>query len=539
MRWPGRRSTPGSAGLRRGRRAVRGAVLDRRRRISTAPLSAASSSPIPRRVADLEAIVHPVVRDAILGRIDELAEADAIVVLDLPLLVETGGRERYRPRRRARGRHARVDLAVERRRATAGMTERRGALTDRRPGRPRRTPSGRGLRDHEHGHLEELELMVDGAWRWVDRSGGAPGRYRSAERPRPAQCRSDGPTTDRYGSIMAADPRRSSPTSGGIFARSADGRGSSPRLIALCARALRRHRPGAAHLLHRHRRRRPALPGGILAEAAANAAGVDVSPLHLFPMPNVERPHRPPARTGRRVGGRRKCRQPARTVATPRARRAMRAAWQAGVVLAGVSGGLDLLAPTAGRPTRSARPPRGRRPRLPPLRERGPLRLEEQRRPLFQRPSPRSPAEGYADRRRGRSLLPGNRARRGGDRDPRQGRLRVRRDGIGDRGADRASSTSRVALGHLLSSDLRRRADPGTDRRAGEQHAILPVHRLRGGVLHDERQVEALPLEEQHVADVTGILERRLDRTAHAGGGGRRGSPGGRSPRRGGRGYAR
>ena len=44
----------------------------------------------PEARADLNGIVHPLVRAAIAGRVAELAGTDAVVVLEIPLLVESG-----------------------------------------------------------------------------------------------------------------------------------------------------------------------------------------------------------------------------------------------------------------------------------------------------------------------------------------------------------------------------------------------------------------------------------------------------------------
>lgn len=44
----------------------------------------------PSALADLNAIVHPPVRAAIAGRLAGLAGTDAVVVLEIPLLVESG-----------------------------------------------------------------------------------------------------------------------------------------------------------------------------------------------------------------------------------------------------------------------------------------------------------------------------------------------------------------------------------------------------------------------------------------------------------------
>src|SRR5688500_16268066 len=49
----------------------------------------------PSALGDLNAIVHPAVAAEMGRRLAEHADTDEVVVLDLPLLVETGGRDRY------------------------------------------------------------------------------------------------------------------------------------------------------------------------------------------------------------------------------------------------------------------------------------------------------------------------------------------------------------------------------------------------------------------------------------------------------------
>ncbi|HEX2028891.1 MAG TPA: dephospho-CoA kinase [Nitriliruptorales bacterium] len=49
-----------------------------------------------RARSDLNAIVHPRVRARIAGRVAELHDTDGIVVVDVPLLVETGQADAYR-----------------------------------------------------------------------------------------------------------------------------------------------------------------------------------------------------------------------------------------------------------------------------------------------------------------------------------------------------------------------------------------------------------------------------------------------------------
>jgi dephospho-CoA kinase len=120
----------------------------------------------PEARRDLEAIVHPVVREGTLARIDALSGTDRVLVLDLPLLVESGGRERYRidgvlvvdsP----------IDLAIERVVRDRGLDE-----ADARARIAAQVDPGERLRAADFiimnlGSLDELALMVDGAWNWI------------------------------------------------------------------------------------------------------------------------------------------------------------------------------------------------------------------------------------------------------------------------------------------------------------------------------------------------------------------------------------
>ncbi len=113
----------------------------------------------------LEAIIHPAVRAAIEGELAGL-DAAAIAVLDVALLVETGGRERYE----LDGLlvvDAPEELCVERLVEHRGMSEREawarlGAQADR----------GERLRGADFviinlGSLDELAEMVERAWAWI------------------------------------------------------------------------------------------------------------------------------------------------------------------------------------------------------------------------------------------------------------------------------------------------------------------------------------------------------------------------------------
>lgn len=116
--------------------------------------------------ADLNAIVHPAVVDRMRERVAELAGSDEIVVLDIPLLAEGDGPDRY-------GMTAvlvidiPVDLALERLVEGRGMdrddAERRVAAQATRADRL-------ALADYvivNVGTLDELAAMVDRAWAWM------------------------------------------------------------------------------------------------------------------------------------------------------------------------------------------------------------------------------------------------------------------------------------------------------------------------------------------------------------------------------------
>ena len=115
----------------------------------------------PPALADLNAIVHPAVRAAIDDRLAELAGTDAVVVLEIPLLVESG---------RSYGESQVIvvdcpeDLAIRRLAQTRGMDEddarRRMAAQVSRGERLARADvvvdNGRSLAD--------LERQVDRLW---------------------------------------------------------------------------------------------------------------------------------------------------------------------------------------------------------------------------------------------------------------------------------------------------------------------------------------------------------------------------------------
>jgi len=124
----------------------------------------------PGALRELEAIVHPTVQAAMAERMRELETSD-VVVLELPLFIESGGRERNQvdgvlvvdtP----------VDLAVERVMRDRGILE-----ADARTRIAAQVDPGARLREADfiimnHGTRDELEQMVDGAWEWIGRLVG-------------------------------------------------------------------------------------------------------------------------------------------------------------------------------------------------------------------------------------------------------------------------------------------------------------------------------------------------------------------------------
>jgi dephospho-CoA kinase len=115
---------------------------------------------------DLNAIVHPAVGVLIAERITGLEATDEIVVLDIPLLVEGGARDRFG----VAGIlvvDAPVELAVDRLVGSRGMdradAERRAAA---QASRAQRLESADFVILNV-GTLAELGLMVDRAWAWM------------------------------------------------------------------------------------------------------------------------------------------------------------------------------------------------------------------------------------------------------------------------------------------------------------------------------------------------------------------------------------
>lgn len=119
---------------------------------------------------DLNAIVHPAVGAEMGRRLAEHA-ADDVVILDIPLLVETGGRERY-------GMAAvivvdcPVEVAVRRLVEQRGMDEADArARVAAQATREERLAAADFVVDNR-GSLDALHSEVDRCWAWVESLGG-------------------------------------------------------------------------------------------------------------------------------------------------------------------------------------------------------------------------------------------------------------------------------------------------------------------------------------------------------------------------------
>ena len=115
-------------------------------------------------LADLNAIVHPAVGDEIARRLAAAAETDDVVVLDVPLLVESG----------------RDDLAglivvdVDPEVAVARLVAHRGfdeadarARVARQASRSERLARADVVVDN-HGTLADLDAQIDEVWAWIE-----------------------------------------------------------------------------------------------------------------------------------------------------------------------------------------------------------------------------------------------------------------------------------------------------------------------------------------------------------------------------------
>jgi len=119
--------------------------------------------PDPAALADLNAIVHPAVGAEIAHRLASEAETDHLVILDVPLLVESG--------RDDLGGTIVVDCDPEV--AVARLVEHRGfreadarARIARQVGRDERLAKADFV-IHNDGSRDELDPQIEACWRWI------------------------------------------------------------------------------------------------------------------------------------------------------------------------------------------------------------------------------------------------------------------------------------------------------------------------------------------------------------------------------------
>jgi dephospho-CoA kinase len=157
---------PGTPGLRSVVERFGPAVLARDGRLDRAALAARIFADAGERAA-LEAIVHPLVHDAITADLQARRDSDDVVVLELPLLAERGGRARY-------GLDgvlvvdAPLDIVLDRLTRERQMDEAEARLRI-----AAQASSAERLRMADFvivnvGTRDELALMVGEAWRWIE-----------------------------------------------------------------------------------------------------------------------------------------------------------------------------------------------------------------------------------------------------------------------------------------------------------------------------------------------------------------------------------
>jgi dephospho-CoA kinase len=119
----------------------------------------------PDALADLNAIVHPAVGAELLARMEALGGTDEIVVLDVPLLVES---TRGYPVAGLLVVDVDPDIAVARLVAQRGMREDDArARIARQASRDERLARADRVIDNS-GDLDALAAQVDAAWRWIE-----------------------------------------------------------------------------------------------------------------------------------------------------------------------------------------------------------------------------------------------------------------------------------------------------------------------------------------------------------------------------------
>jgi dephospho-CoA kinase len=120
----------------------------------------------PTALKDLNDIVHPAVGAEIVSRLTTLAESDAIVVLDVPLLVEVAPERRY-PLDGMLVVDTDPEVAIHRLVEQRGMDESDArARIARQASREDRLAQADHV-IHNDGIPDELRAEVDAAWRWI------------------------------------------------------------------------------------------------------------------------------------------------------------------------------------------------------------------------------------------------------------------------------------------------------------------------------------------------------------------------------------
>ena len=120
----------------------------------------------PQALEDLNAIVHPAVGAEIARRMEELSATDAVVVLDVPLLVEAS---RGYPLAGLIVVDVEPDIAVERLVMQRGMSEEDArSRMSRQASREERRARADVVIDNR-GTLADLSRQVDAVWDWIER----------------------------------------------------------------------------------------------------------------------------------------------------------------------------------------------------------------------------------------------------------------------------------------------------------------------------------------------------------------------------------
>ena len=123
----------------------------------------------PEALADLNGIVHPAVGAEIAARLESQAGTDAVVLLDVPLLVESGRNDLA----------AMVVVDVDPEVAVARLVEHRGFREEDARARiaaqvPREERLGRAdLVIDNGGSLDDLAPQVERAWAWMSELAAA------------------------------------------------------------------------------------------------------------------------------------------------------------------------------------------------------------------------------------------------------------------------------------------------------------------------------------------------------------------------------